>query len=222
MALQTREQHIRRDKATSNICTAQALLAVMASMYAVYHGPAGLSKIAGDIHDKAVFVSKQLTAAGWTQKNTTFFDTLLIDAGGRGEEVRRNAEAAHINLRYHVDGHIGISMSEGDTAESIHALLRVFGIDAQYAHAGSNVLGEHARKTDILVHDVFNRYHSETEMMRYLKRLENKDLSLTHAMIALGSCTMKLNAASELMPITWPEFANLHPFAPVEQAAGFH
>jgi len=222
MALQTREQHIRRDKATSNICTAQALLAVMASMYAVYHGPAGLKKIAGDIHDKAVFVSKQLTAAGWTQKNTTFFDTLLIDAGGRGEEVRRNADAAHINLRYHANGHIGISLSECDTDESIHALLRVFGIDTHYAHSGSHVLGDHARKNDILVHDVFNRYHSETEMMRYLKRLENKDLSLTHAMIALGSCTMKLNAASELMPITWPEFANLHPFAPVEQAAGFH
>lgn len=222
MALQTREQHIRRDKATSNICTAQALLAVMASMYAVYHGPAGLTKIATDIHSKAVFVSKQLGAAGWNQKNTNFFDTLLIDAGAKEQEVRKKAEAAHINLRYFGDGRIGIAISEVDNTESLQALLNVFGASGVYSGKEESNLGSHARSGEILTHDVFNRYHSETEMMRYLKRLENKDLSLTHAMIALGSCTMKLNAASELMPITWPEFANLHPFAPIEQAAGYH
>jgi glycine dehydrogenase len=225
MALQTREQHIRRDKATSNICTAQALLAVMASMYAVYHGPVGIRFISENIHRKARMVSGLLTKNGFTQKNEHFFDTLLVDVTGKVEEIKAAANKAQVNLRYLEDGnHIGISLSEVDDLDSLTDLLGVFGIKR-----GNNQFSDDkgtpeilVRKSAYLTHPSFNSYHSETEMMRYLKRLENKDLSLTHAMIPLGSCTMKLNAATELLPLTWPEFSEIHPFAPVEQAKGYH
>lgn len=225
MALQTREQHIRRDKATSNICTAQALLAVMASMYAVYHGQDGIRAISADIHRKTRAVAHALVKAGFTQHNAHYFDTLLVEVGSKLETIRTAAVRAGINLRYFEDeGRIGVSLCEPDSDESIARLLEVFGAqraDVTYANLPGAV-GLLDRTSDFLTHPVFNTHHSETEMMRYLKRLENKDLSLTHSMIPLGSCTMKLNAASELMPITWPEFAAMHPFAPVDQAAGYH
>lgn len=225
MALQTREQHIRRDKATSNICTAQALLAVMASMYAVYHGKDGIRAISERIHGQAKLVAEKIEEAGWTQVNTHFFDTLLIDCGDQINEIRAAAEAAELNIRLFDDEkHIGLSLSEVDDKESIEALLGVFRAESDgltYEDMDTKVeIME--RTSEYLTHPIFNSFHSETEMMRYLKRLENKDLSLTHAMIPLGSCTMKLNAASELLPLTWPEFAEIHPFAPVEQAAGYH
>lgn len=225
MALQTREQHIRRDKATSNICTAQALLAVMASMYAVYHGKAGIRSISESIYQKTRLVDEALQAAGWEQKNEYYFDTLLVDTGDRINEIRAAAEAAELNLRFFDDErHVGISMSQVDDLESIDTLLGVFLADRKDQHFESLPTRPDImkRRTDYLTHPVFNRYHSETEMMRYLKRLENKDFSLTHGMIPLGSCTMKLNAATELLPLTWPEFAEIHPYAPVEQAAGYH
>lgn len=224
MALQTREQHIRRDKATSNICTAQALLAVMASMYAVYHGQEGVRKISADIHRKTTAVAKALSSAGFTQLNQYYFDTLLIEVGDQLDSIRQAALAAGINLRYfEAEQRIGLSMSEVDDAASIDALLAVFRAkraDGQWSNESAKI-GLLDRESAFLTHPVFNTFHSETEMMRYLKRLENKDLSLTHSMIPLGSCTMKLNAASELLPITWPEFAEMHPFAPVEQAEGY-
>lgn len=225
MALQTREQHIRRDKATSNICTAQALLAVMASMYAVYHGKDGIRSISEAIHQKTRLVDQALQEAGWEQKNEDYFDTLLIDTGDRINEVRAAAEAAELNLRFFDDErHVGISMSQVDDIESIDKLLGVFLAERNDVHFETLPSSPEImqRESEYLTHPVFNRYHSETEMMRYLKRLENKDLSLTHAMIPLGSCTMKLNAATELLPLTWPEFAEIHPYAPVEQAAGYH
>lgn len=225
MALQTREQHIRRDKATSNICTAQALLAVMASMYAVYHGPKGIRSISENIHRKARMVAGLLEKNGFAQKNEHYFDTLLVDVSGKMEAVKEAAEKLQVNLRYFEDGnHVGVSLSEVDDLESLTVLLDVFGIKR-----GNNLFSDEKatpsilnRTSDYLTHPAFNSYHSETEMMRYLKRLENKDLSLTHAMIPLGSCTMKLNAATELLPLTWPEFAEIHPFAPVTQAKGYH
>lgn len=224
MALQTREQHIRRDKATSNICTAQALLAVMASMYAVYHGPEGIRKISEDIHRKAALVSDALERAGFKQLNAHYFDTLLVDVGDQLPAIRRAAATAAVNLRYFEEtGHVGISLAQPDDLVSLDHLLSVFRAnraDAQLASFPGHV-GLLDRESAYLTHPVFNTYRSETEMMRYLKRLENKDLSLTHSMIALGSCTMKLNAASELMPITWPEFAEMHPFCPVDQAQGY-
>lgn len=225
MALQTREQHIRRDKATSNICTAQALLAVMASMYAVYHGKEGIKNISQRIHGYASLVSKKIKEAGWTQRNEHFFDTLCIDAGDHINELKAAAEGADLNLRFVVEERmVCISVSEVDDNESINALLGVFrtSLNEEKVENHVNVPSILARESEYLTHEVFNRYHSETEMMRYLKRLENKDLSLTHAMIPLGSCTMKLNAATELLPLTWPEFAEIHPYAPVEQAAGYH
>ncbi len=224
MALQTREQHIRRDKATSNICTAQALLAVMASMYAVFHGQDGIRSISASIHKKATAVSNALNKAGFKQLNAHYFDTLLVEVGDRLGAVQAIATAHEINLRYfEEEGRVGISLSEVDTDASVDALLAVFHaarVDANI-EALSGKIGLLDRTSAFLTHPVFNTYHSETEMMRYLKRLENKDLSLTHAMIPLGSCTMKLNAASELLPLTWPAFAEMHPFVPVEQAAGY-
>ncbi len=224
MALQTREQHIRRDKATSNICTAQALLAVMASMYTVYHGQEGIRKISSNIHKKATLVAKCIEKAGYKQLNAHYFDTLLFEAGVQFEQIRGAALSQEINLRYfEAEQCVGISLSEVDDDASIDALLAVFRAeraDDQWSNESPKV-GLLDRESAFLTHPVFNTYHSETEMMRYLKRLENKDLSLTHSMIPLGSCTMKLNAASELLPITWPEFAEIHPFAPVEQAEGY-
>jgi glycine dehydrogenase len=226
MALQTREQHIRRDKATSNICTAQALLAIMASMYAVYHGPEGINGIAQQVHLSAVALAAELKMLGYTTVADTFFDTIKI-SGANNETIKQLAEAAEINFRYANDG-IAISLDQTTDADDLNAILDIFAKAAN--KVGSKVNQEIIfsqkspltyRKSEILTHPIFNTYHSESEMMRYIKRLENKDLSLTHSMISLGSCTMKLNAASELMPITWPEFAHIHPFVPVEQAAGY-
>ncbi|HSM98550.1 MAG TPA: aminomethyl-transferring glycine dehydrogenase [Gallionella sp.] len=226
MALQTREQHIRRDKATSNICTAQALLAIMAGMYAVYHGPEGLKGIAQQAHLSAVALATELKKLGYAAGEDVYFDTLKI-SGADQAKIRKLAEAAQINFRY-TDDAITISVDQTTDADDINAIIAVF---AQAVGKPAARVTEaqifaqkpliQLRSSAILQHPVFNAYHSESEMMRYIKRLENKDLSLTHSMISLGSCTMKLNAASELIPITWPEFANIHPFVPTEQAAGY-
>ena len=226
MALQTREQHIRREKATSNICTAQALLGIMAGMYAVYHGPDGLQGIAQQVHLSAVTLANELKKLGYEVSEEKFFDTIkLIHTDN--VKIHSLAEAAQINFRYTGDG-LTISLDQTTSVEDINNILGIF---AQVADQPSPVItsenvltqqmGFQQRQSEILSHPVFNQYHSETEMMRYIKRLENKDLSLTHSMIPLGSCTMKLNAAAELLPLTWPEFANLHPFVPVEQAEGY-
>ena len=230
MALQTREQHIRRDKATSNICTAQALLAIMASMYAVYHGPEGLKGIALQVHLSALALAAELKKLGYAVDEGVYFDTLKINDTDNAK-IKKLAEAAQINFRY-TDKAITISVDQTTDADDLNAIIAVFAqaADKPAGKAATQVTDTHifaqkplikVRNSTILQHPVFNTYHSESEMMRYIKRLENKDLSLTHSMISLGSCTMKLNAASELIPITWPEFANIHPFVPVEQAAGF-
>lgn len=219
MALQTREQHIKRDKATSNICTAQALLSVMASMYAVYHGPDGIRAIANHVHGLATKAAAGLTNKGITLGSTSFFDTIWIK-GVDCAKIRTKAEALQLNFRYINESELSISFGEPHTEQDVKAILSCF--DATIIEGTSAISTELKRSDDILSHPVFNSHHSESKMMRYLKRLENKDLSLVHSMIPLGSCTMKLNAASELMPITNPQFANLHPFAPVEQAAGYH
>ncbi|MBD3638109.1 MAG: aminomethyl-transferring glycine dehydrogenase [Crocinitomicaceae bacterium] len=226
MALQTREQHIKRDKATSNICTAQALLAVMAGMYVAYHGPTALREIATDIHQKALFVERKLKELGLTSKNSSFYDTVHFDIpqGKSVEGVKKNALEKGVNLHY-FDNSFSVSLDETHTAEDIEALLSVFGGEKVKKGDWSGEkcpLGKDLHRSDkILQQEVFNIYHSETKMMRYQKSLENKDLSLVHSMISLGSCTMKLNAASELMPLSWPEFANIHPFAPREQWKGY-
>lgn len=226
MALQTREQHIRRDKATSNICTAQSLLAVMASMYAVYHGPEGLREIAEGIHGAARSLDAALRASGnFDQVNPCYFDTLKIRVNGGTNEMkalRARAEAMKINLRYFEDGmHVGVALNERVSDNELTDLCTVFGVSPVSGVSTDRAfLGDLWRDVDYLHHPVFNRYRSETEMMRYIKHLENRDLSLVHSMIPLGSCTMKLNAATELIPITWAPFAELHPFCPPEQAAG--
>ncbi|MDP1678807.1 MAG: beta-eliminating lyase-related protein, partial [Candidatus Nitrotoga sp.] len=227
MALQTREQHIRRDKATSNICTAQALLAIMAGMYAAYHGPEGLKGIAQQIHCTAIALATALEKLGYLIEDGIYFDTIKIK-GTDNAKIKQLAEAAQINFRY-MDDAITISIDQTTDADDLNALINVF---AQAVGKITSKITEEQifnqkslinnRQSLILQHPVFNIYHSESELMRYIKRLENKDLSLTHSMISLGSCTMKLNAASELIPITWPEFAHIHPFVPVEQAAGYH
>jgi len=226
MALQTREQHIRREKATSNICTAQALLAIMAGMYAVYHGADGLRGIARRVHQSAALLADELSKLGYQVADGAFFDTIkLLHADA--VKLHALADAARINFRYSVAG-VGIALDETVTAADLNAILAVF---AQAAgQPAPTVTAEQVaaqplrftpRQSAILSHPVFNRYHTETEMMRYIKRLENKDLSLTHSMISLGSCTMKLNAASEMLALTWPEFAGMHPFVPAEQAEGY-
>jgi glycine dehydrogenase len=226
MALQTREQHIRRDKATSNICTAQALLAIMASMYAVYHGPDGMKGIAQQVHFSAVALANELKKIGLNVEEGIFFDTIKIN-GADNSKVKQLAEAAQINFRY-TENAITISVDQTTDADDINAIIEVFAKATGKAASSitqENIFSQKSlitnRKSAILSHPVFNMYHSESEMMRYIKRLENKDLSLTHSMISLGSCTMKLNAAAELLPITWPEFAHIHPFVPVEQAEGY-
>ena len=227
MALQTREQHIKRDRATSNICTAQVLLGVMAGMYAAYHGPAGLKRIAGNINTMAATLIRELKALGIGVAHEEVFDTICI-TGMDAEKVRRTALEHEINFRYNPDGSICISLDETTRVADIQAILDIFAKAAGKA-AGSTEKTEDQgcipatfkRHSPFLAHPVFNSYHSETEMMRYLKSLENKDFSLTHSMIPLGSCTMKLNAASQLMPLSWPEFATLHPFVPVDQAEGY-
>ncbi|MAI23171.1 MAG: glycine dehydrogenase (aminomethyl-transferring) [Crocinitomicaceae bacterium] len=228
MALQTREQHIRRDKATSNICTAQSLLAVMASMYAVYHGPEGLREIAEGIHCAARGLDAALRASvNFDQVNDCYFDTLKVRVNGGENEMkalRARAEAMQINLRYFEDGmHVGVALNERVSDNELIDLCTMFGVSpVSGVSADRTFLGDLWRDVDYLHHPVFNRYRSETEMMRYIKHLENRDLSLVHSMIPLGSCTMKLNAATELIPITWAAFAELHPFCPPEQAAGTH
>ncbi|MFL5765244.1 MAG: aminomethyl-transferring glycine dehydrogenase [Bacteroidia bacterium] len=230
MALQTREQHIRRDKATSNICTAQALLAIMASMYAVYHGPEGIKGIAQQVNLSAVTLASELKKLGYKIEHDRFFDTICVTLPKEVSEgmIHNLAIGSHINFRYVNNCCVCISLDQTTAAADLNHVIEVFAKAA--GKAGSKVtqdlvFGQKSniqfRTSDILSHPVFNSYHSESEMMRYIKRLENKDLSLTHSMISLGSCTMKLNAAAELMPITWPEFANIHPFVPVEQAAGY-
>ncbi len=235
MALQTREQHIRREKATSNICTAQALLAIMAGMYAVYHGADGLRRIARNVHGIATALERLLVQLGYEQCNPIFFDTLKIAIrhGESVEKIRSLAEAARLNFRYIDARCIGISVDETTQPEDVLKIAAVFAEAARKkitANNGTALFNDlnvkfnapFQRTSAFLEHPVFNRYHSESEMMRYIKELENKDLSLTHSMIPLGSCTMKLNAATELLPVSWKEFSDLHPFAPVEQAKGYH
>ncbi len=219
MALQTREQHIKRDKATSNICTAQALLAVMASMYAVYHGPVGMKEIAEHVNGLASATAAGLKAAGIQVGSDSFFDTIWVK-GVDTAKIKAAAEAKGMNFRIINENELTISFGEPHTKEDVATILSIFG--ANTASANSSLNAAVLRTDGVFTHPTFNRHHSESKMMRYLKRLENKDLSLVHSMIPLGSCTMKLNAASELIPITNPQFANMHPFVPVEQAAGYH
>jgi glycine dehydrogenase len=229
MALQTREQHIRREKANSNICTAQVLLANIASCYAVYHGPDGLKRIAQRVHRLTAILAAGLERKGIKRLNRHFFDTLTLDVGGAQTAILEGASAARFNLRILGDGQLGVSLDESCDEHTIDKLLDIFcgadhGLNVADLDAESVVEGipaNLARTSPYLAHPVFNAHHSETEMLRYLKQLENKDLALNQSMIPLGSCTMKLNATSEMIPITWPEFANLHPFAPVEQATGY-
>ncbi|OLP17761.1 glycine dehydrogenase (aminomethyl-transferring) [Leptolyngbya sp. 'hensonii'] len=230
LALQTREQHIRRDKATSNICTAQVLLAIIAGMYAVYHGPAGLQRIARRVHRLTVQLAKGLQELGYTLGSDTFFDTLRLDLKEAGaDEIVVRAIAQGINLRYINDRTIGISLDETTTDRDVADLLALFA-DGQATAALPNprsgctiqAIPPVLRRTSaFLAHPVFNTYHSETELLRYLYRLQTRDLSLATAMIPLGSCTMKLNATSEMLPVTWPEFGQLHPFVPIDQAQGY-
>lgn len=229
MALQTREQHIRREKATSNICTAQALLAIMASMYAVYHGPKGIFQISKRIHDLTSLLAANLRKLDISFPHTSFFDTLTIDCSlGFKMLVREEAEKRNINFFYNTQS-IQISIDETVLLEDIKEIFEIFSAASGRNLAfnenevlGINIAGPLQRKSPFLTHPVFNSYHTESKMMRYIRRLENKDLSLVHGMIALGSCTMKLNAASELLPVSWPEFANIHPMVPENQAAGYH
>ena len=229
LALQTREQHIRRDKATSNICTAQVLLAIMASMYAVYHGPEGLQRIATRVRLLAAVLTQALTELGYTLNSVPVFDTITVYGGPRSQqEIQKAALQECINLRFNVDGSTGIALDEPTTVEELTRLLAIFGatpdqfdiqqladdIDLSYAEP-------HRRHNDFMTHPVFNSYLSETEMLRYIHRLQERDLSLTHSMIPLGSCTMKLNATAEMLLITLPEFGHLHPFAPLEQTKGY-
>ncbi|MBH3337783.1 aminomethyl-transferring glycine dehydrogenase [Pseudomonas mendocina] len=228
LAMQTREQHIRREKATSNICTAQVLLANIASMYAVYHGPKGLTDIAQRVHSFTAILALGLTKLGHSVEQQHFFDTLSIKTGAKTADLHAKARAAGINLREIDAERLGLSLDETTDQAAVEALLNLFAGD-QAAPAVSDLAAQIAsrlpqgllRQSAILQHEVFNRYHSETELMRYLRKLADKDLALDRSMIPLGSCTMKLNAASEMIPVTWPEFGNLHPFAPVEQAAGY-
>jgi glycine dehydrogenase len=222
LSLQTREQHIRRDKATSNICTAQVLLAVMASMYAVYHGPEGLKHIAHTVHARTAALKTALTAAGIVVEVGPFFDTIVAKVPGRADAVLSAAAASGINLRRIDDDHLGVSFDETATAEDVATVAAAFGAKAEsQERAGVAWHSTQARTTGFLTQKVFNSYHSETDMLRYLKRLESKDLALNESMIALGSCTMKLNATSEMMPLSWPEISSLHPFVPADQSQGY-
>jgi glycine dehydrogenase len=221
MALQTREQHIKRDKATSNICTAQALLAIMASMYAVYHGQEGIKAIAQGVHNATDTIVGALKSYDFEVKTKLYFDTIIVACDA--DKIIAAAEAKEINFRKVDDRHIGISLDQTVEQQDLVDILSIFGIELTAVPNTSNVISSSnlKRSSSYLTHPTFNSYHSESEMMRYIKRLENKDLSLVHSMISLGSCTMKLNAASELLPITWPEFANIHPFVPLNQAQGY-
>jgi glycine dehydrogenase len=246
MALQTREQHIRREKATSNICTAQALLANIAAFYAVYHGPEGLTAIASRVHAVAVMLARALTTLGFRQENARYFDTLLVDAGNAAtfDRIRALAGEASINLRYAANHRVGVALDETATTRDVVTIAAIFAeASGTSGSSGKKDAGKKdtvtavalgappadalrypdalARRSPFLTHPVFNTHRSETEMMRYIRSLERKDIGLDTSMIPLGSCTMKLNAASEMLPITWPEFSRLHPFVPVEQAQGY-
>ena len=229
MALQTREQHIKRDKATSNICTAQVLLAVMAGMYAVYHGPDGLKSIAKNIHRKTQLVAEEAAKADMTSMNEEYFDTLYFK-GVDAAALKQRAEAASINLYYPSANEVSISLNEATSIQDLQKLIEALTgnkvsideLNSRLQLASAPILKEgNTRTSSYLEHEVFQRYRSETELMRYIKRLEKKDLALNHSMIALGSCTMKLNAATEMLPLSWSRFANLHPFVPVAQAEGY-
>lgn len=228
MAMQTREQHIRREKATSNICTAQALLANMAAFYAVYHGPEGLKKIARRVHHLTALFAKSLQAAGLSLTHASFFDTVTLNTGEQTDALYQQAQDAGFNLRK-LDGQLGVSFDEASTLAEVNQLLTALTGQGNAEALASDIEADEfaaipsacLRSSEYLTHPVFNRYHSETKLMRYMKALENKDFSLTHGMIPLGSCTMKLNAAAEMIPVTWPEFGALHPFVPLEQAKGY-
>ncbi len=228
MTLQTREQHIRREKANSNICTSQVLLANMAGFYAVYHGPQGLRTIAARIHRLTALLAQGLRDAGFEPGQHAFFDTIEIDAGARAPTILAAAREAGYNLRSASGTRLGLSVDETTTRDDIATVLGCFGatadldaLDGAVAAAGGALPAGLLRRDAILTHPVFNSHHTEHEMLRYLKKLQNRDLALDHSMISLGSCTMKLNATSEMIPVTWPEFANVHPFAPREQASGY-
>ncbi|MCO7505242.1 MULTISPECIES: aminomethyl-transferring glycine dehydrogenase [unclassified Pseudomonas] len=228
LAMQTREQHIRREKATSNICTAQVLLANIASMYAVYHGPQGLKQIAQRTHQLTAILASGLKALGVSVQNAAFFDTLTLATGGATASLHEQARARQLNLRQIDAEHLGLSLDETSTQADVEALWQLFAngqavpdFAALAAATPARLPTALLRQSAILEHPVFNRYHSETELMRYLRKLADKDLALDRTMIPLGSCTMKLNAASEMIPVTWAEFGNLHPFAPAEQSQGY-
>lgn len=225
LALQTREQHIRREKATSNICTAQVLLAVIAAMYAVYHGPEGLAQIARNVHRRAAVLAAGLRKLGFAPQSEAFFDTLSVDAGAKRAEIMARAAAETINLGVG-EAALRIALDETTTPATVEAVWRAFGGQLSYAEIDATTreaLPEALKRaTSFLTHPVFHAHRSETEMLRYMRKLSDRDLALDRAMIPLGSCTMKLNATTEMMPLTWPEFASLHPFAPREQAKGYH
>lgn len=227
MALQTREQHIKRDKATSNICTAQVLLAVMAGMYGVYHGPKGLKHIANDIHNKTFTLSTALNALGYEQHNTSYFDTLHLSSNAKA--IKTEAESRKINFFYPNENEVVLSLNETTTLSDLNNIVAIFAKVANKEATSiseiseANVISEVLkRQSTFLQEPIFNTHHSETEIMRYIKSLERKDLALNHSMISLGSCTMKLNAASEMLPLSWFKWGKIHPFAPVEQAKGYH
>jgi glycine dehydrogenase len=223
LSLQTREQHIRREKATSNVCTAQALLAVMASMYAVFHGPKGLRAIAERVHFLTNRLSRALKAAGAKVSPKAFFDTITVEVGVGQAGILAAARAEGLNFRKVGNDRVGISLDETTDEKVLVRVLRAFGIDGVPPHRAHLGFPEAMlRTTDYLTHPVFHMNRAESEMMRYMRRLSDRDLALDRAMIPLGSCTMKLNAAAEMMPITWPEFGSLHPFAPADQAQGYH
>mgnify|MGYP003304976172 FL=1 len=230
MALQTREQHIKREKATSNICTAQALLATMAGFYACYHGQDGIKTIAKRIHSIATYLNKALTKLGFVQKNELFFDTLYLELPEHvsQQKLRTIALSKEVNLRYFENGMVGLSIDETTDVKKLNVLLSIFCIAAEEpiievtdVTENSSINREMRRRTSFLTHEVFNKYHTETEMMRYIKRLERKDISLAHSMISLGSCTMKLNAAQEMTPLSNAGFMNIHPLVPEDQAKGY-
>ncbi|MBL6444976.1 aminomethyl-transferring glycine dehydrogenase [Fulvivirga sp. 29W222] len=231
MALQTREQHIRREKATSNICTAQVLLAVMSGMFAVYHGPKGLKNIASRIHGLTQLLDNGIKSLGYEQVNENYFDTLKINVG-ETSKLQELALQREMNFRYFGDGSVGISLDETTRVPDIAEILEVFAgaaaktltfdLDKECENLKVKWPSDLQRQSEYLTHPIFNVHHSEHEMLRYIKKLENKDLSLVHSMISLGSCTMKLNATTEMIPVTWPEFGSIHPFAPEDQAEGYH
>ncbi len=232
MALQTREQHIRRQNATSNICTAQVLLSIMAGMFGVYHGPGGVKKIAAKVHGLTKALDAALTSLGFTQLNSNYFDTICINSNSMSDAIKEEAERNHINLRYFANGNISIALDETTEVIDVYNIALCFAkvagksidLDTVEKLATSQELSwpsEFVRESNFMTHPVFNNYHSEHEMLRYIKLLENKDLSLCHSMISLGSCTMKLNATTEMIPVTWPEFNQIHPFAPGSQVEGY-